>query len=136
MSGNPDLTSHFSPTKLFLIGAISLGYGVWEFHRKKRLLATWTATVGTVDNIRRDDRENGSIRIKYVDARGQKQACWLSVADSDRVGLGTQLKIAYNPHAPGEAFVADRKDMTLTAIIAVVIGLLALAASGMLAIQR
>lgn len=105
-----------------VIGALILAYGLWELVWKKRKLKSWIRTTATIDNIRRDSDGNVTVRVKYADEKGKSIACTLPFADGDRVGLGSEVEIAYNPGLPTEAIVAERSDMNIMAIGSFVLG--------------
>ncbi len=116
-------TPRLNPLHLYVAGALSLGFGIWVYYTKKKRLDTWIPVVGVVDNIRRDRSGNVSVVVKYVTKEGSKQLCTLPIADGDSVGLGTELAIAYEPAQPGNAFIADKKDMNFGVITAIIVGI-------------
>jgi hypothetical protein len=111
------------PARVFLVAAISIGFGVWSYRQKRARLATWTRVTAVVDNVRRDRNGNVRATFKYADQKGERQTCILPVASGNSLGLGAEMQIAYNPAAPNQAFVCDGKDMNLTLIVSLVIGL-------------
>jgi hypothetical protein len=127
---------HLSPLKLSFVGAVSIGYGVWSFYSKRQRLKTWIRTNGTVENVRRDRNGNVSVRVRFADTAGQTHGCTLPYADGQNVGLGTEVQIAYRPSNPTQAFVADRRDMNLTAIVSAVVGLALWCAAVLVASSR
>ena len=124
---------HLSPARLFIASGAAIAFGAWKFVEKRKRLKSWITTTAIVENVRRDRNGNVTIRVKYSDQSGTLQGCFLPFADGDRVGLGTEVSIAYNPCAPTQAFVADKKDMNITAIVSAVVGV-GLAVAGTIAL--
>ena len=101
------------PFTCYLVGvALIVGAFVTRAKKKQRL-ATWLPATATVQNIRRPDGEDVAVVVRFSDATGQPRNATVKVADEDRIGLGTELEIAYDPAKPDQAFVRDAKDMPL-----------------------
>lgn len=111
-----------SPLKCFLFGVPVLAYGLFSFLEKRSRLRTWTPTTATVTNTNRDANGHTTIRVKYTAADGKLYTASMAVADGDRIGLGSEIKVAYHPLAPENAFIAEKKDMNLGALLAIASG--------------
>ena len=123
-----------NPVQLIALGAVSIGLGAWQYLQRKRRVKTWIRAAGTVENIRRDPEGNVTVRIAFLDDAGRKQACCVPHSDSNSIGLGTEIAIAYNPHAPSTAVIAEKREMNLAAILFGAIGA-ALIAAGVIVSQ-
>lgn len=121
------LIVEFNPVYCFAVGGPSLVWGIANYVSKRKRLRTWTRATAVVENVGRD-RNSVVVRLRYTDAANQSRRCSLELADGHSVGLGSEISIAYNPQAPDQAFIADRKDMRLGAICAVVLGAVLVAA--------
>jgi len=125
---NDEIPYRVSPQRLIIAGTISICFGVWRFYEKKKRLKTWIPTVGTIYNVRRDRKGNVTVYVKYLDRQGAKYSCSLPFSDGDRIGLGSELPIAYNPNRPSHAFIAEKTDMNFTVIAAIVVGVVLIGA--------
>jgi hypothetical protein len=112
-----------SPSQLFAIGAAAFVFGVWQYVRKKNRLKSWIRATATVENVRRDAEGEVTVRLKFKDQAGKPVACVTPFADGDRVGLGSEVEVAYDPQSPETAFVASKGDMSLSALAWTVSGL-------------
>ncbi len=116
------------PIRAFGGGIVALGFGLWRFTQKRNRLKTWVQTTGTVSNIRSESDSKTIVRVRYLDGNREQQGCSLLVTDGDRLGLGSEIRVAYNPRNPSEAFIADRKDMNLDVILSIATGTILIAA--------
>lgn len=109
---------------IFGVGLIIAAFGTRA--KKKRRLVTWSSATATVQNIRRPEGEDAAVVVRFSDATGQLRTATVKVADDDRVGLGGELEIAYDPAKPDQAFVRDPKDMQLAFYLPLAAGLILL----------
>lgn len=115
------------PIKCYLIGGAAIAISLVAHSKKKKRLASWTATIATVQNVRRAGDGDASVSVRFSDSNGKPHTASVKVADGDSVSLGAELDISYNPQNPDEAFVRESKDMKLSFYIPLVAGIVLLA---------
>lgn len=110
------------PGRVFIAAAVSISVGLYSYYRKRERLSRWVRVTAVVDNVRRDREGNTTATFKYSDKNGERRMCLLPIADAQSLGLGSEMALAYNPDVPDQAFVCDTKDMNITLIVSLLLG--------------